>query len=348
MNHFYFVINFTRMGYLRLYDYISCIQTPTFNQLLQSNDAKRILKEAVAKALITSYIVQQFDVEAEFTDTTLFSKTAIYKAQSLVELNFPAYATATTYTGIGTDFITETGKCYVLKTPGATGTFDPSKWTLLGDQYDLYYVAFPYEEFEVTNYYKVGDIVFWKGKIYKCLIATNIPSHFGDLQDIIYANIPLNNIFPDNAINGPIYWGTGVAYSVSGLIPNNVAPAAWMVGAYTAGTRVLLDGVIWIALVNNSIKPGLDITNWQPQTWTFGDNRNPQIVECMIWITIDKLAPLISPRTAPIFWDKKYNEMVSWLQMCADGIITLDVPQLQPAQGRKIRFGGNVKQINGY
>lgn len=336
------------MGYLRLYDYTSNIQTPQFNQLLQSNDAKRLLKEAVAQSLITSYITQKFNVSDEFTPTTVFSKTVVYPAQGLVELNFTAYDPTHTYTGVGTDFITQANFCYVLKTSGATSTFDPTKWTLLGAQYDLWYLDYPYPQFQQKNFYAVDDKVFWKGKNYICLKPTQIPNHFSDLQAGTYADIPLQNVFPDDKINGKNYWGTGVSYTVTGLIPNGVAPAAWVAGAYVAGNRVLLNGVIWEALVNNSVKPGLDITHWQPETWVFGDNRNPQIVDCMIWVTIEKLAPLISPRTQPVFWDKKYTECLTWLQMCADGHVTLDVPELQPSQGAKIRFGGKVKQTNGY
>lgn len=336
------------MGYLRLYDYLANIQSAAFNQLLQNNDAKRITKEAAAKSQMISYIVQKFNCEDEFTDTTIFSETATYGAQSLVELNYADW-TAQAYT-VGQKVTYSDGNCYICIV-NATSSNPPTNtsfWTLLGAKFDLYFIAFPYPEFQVTNFYRVGDVVFWKGKIYKCLIETSIPSHFSELQDVTYANIPLNNIFPDNFLNGKTYWGTGVDYSVNGLIPKGAAPAAWSAGAYLAGNRVTLNGVIWRALVNNSIKPGLDIIHWQPETWTFGDNRNAQLVECMVWITIDKLAPLISPRTAPVFWDKKYSEMISWLQMCADGHVTLDAPLIQPAQGAKIRFGGNVKQQNGY
>lgn len=336
------------MGYLRLYDYASNIQSTTFNQLLQSNDSLRVIKEQVSQALIISYIVQKFDTDEEFTDTTIFNPTAIYQAQSLVELNYPAW-TAQNYTA--GQMVTYTdNKCYlcIVNASGTDLPTNPSFWQLLGNKYDLFYIPLPYPEFNVYGFYKTGDIIFWKGKVYKCLIQTNIPDHISQLQDVTYDNIPLNNVFPDQPVNGVKYWGAGVDYSVSGLLINSPLPSNWAPGTYSAGTRKVYLGKIWFALQNTNAEPNLDIINWQPEAWKFGDNRNAQLVECMVWITIDKLAPLISPRNQPVFWDKKYDQMLTWLQMVADGHVTLDVSVKQPAQGSKIRFGSNVRQINGY
>lgn len=335
------------MGYLRLYDYLSNIQSTTFNQLIQSNDSLRIIKESVSQALIASYITQKFDVGQEFTPTTVFSRSATYNAESLVELNYSDWV-AQSYTA-GQSVTYTDGNCYLcIINAASTDLPTGGHWQILGSKYDLYYINLPYQQFNIYNFYKVNDIVFWRNKIYQCLIPTTIPDHISQLQDSTYAKIPENNVLPDDPLNGQQYWGTGVNYNVSGLVPNGPGPSAWAPGAYTNGTRVLLNGQIWIAITNNSIEPGLDIINWQPQAWVYGDNRNPQLVECMVWITIDKLAPLISPRNQPVFWDKKYNEYITWLQMCADGHVTLDAPVIQPAQGGKIRFGGNIKQVNGY
>lgn len=336
------------MGYLRLYDYASNIQSTTFNQLIQSNDTLRAVKEQVSQALIISYIVQKFNTDDEFTDTTIFNPAINYPAQSLVELNYPAWV-AQIYTA-GQIITYIDNKCY-LCTVNASSTDLPTNvafWQALGNKYDLFYIPVPYAEFNVYAFYKIGDIVFWKNKIYKCLIQTNIPDHISQLQDVTYDNIPLNNVFPDQPVNGVIYWGEGVDYSVSSLIINSSLPSAWAPGTYYTGSRVLHFGKIWFALQNTTAEPGIDIVNWQPELWKFGDNRNPQLVECMVWITIDKLAPLISPRNQPVFWDKKYDQMLTWLQMIADGHVTLDAPLKQPAQGSKIRFGGNVRQSNGY
>ena len=86
------------MGYLRLYDYTSNIQTPALNQLLQGIDAKRILKEAASQAQITSYLIQKYDTAAEFQNTVIFNSATTYQANTLIELNFNDWTNIGNYT----------------------------------------------------------------------------------------------------------------------------------------------------------------------------------------------------------------------------------------------------------
>jgi hypothetical protein len=338
------------MGYLRLYDYISNIQTPTLTQLLQGVDEKRILKESTSQAQIVSYLVQKYDVSDEFTDTTIFSRTKTYYADDLIYLDYTAWNNTTLYT-VGQMVSYTDSKCYICKLNTTSSHEVPTNttyWTLIGATNDLFYIKYPYPLFNVNTFYTKGDKVYWKGKNYVCQISTPMPNHFSEINDITYNNIPLRNVFPDNAANGKTYWGEGVAYSVSGFVPNALLPSQWVSGTYAQGSQVLYEGLVWLALKNTSVEPSLDITNWQPQTWIAGDNRNPQIIEAMIWMTLYKLSPLISPRNIPELWQKKYDEYLQWLQMCAEGLVTLAFPVLQPNTGARIRFGGNVKQQNGY
>lgn len=337
------------MGYLRLQDYIlGNIQGVTLTQLIQGHDQDRIVKERAAQSAVTSYLVQKFDCPAEFTDTTIFSPTTSYQGNSLIELNYATWVAGSFVVGQLVSFTD--GNCYIciLNTTSNQTPSDTTYWRLVGAIYALYYIDIPYPEFEMNEFYAVGDIIFWKGKVYQCLIPTSVPDHFADLNAMTYAAIPNQNVLPDSKLNGKQYWGNGVSYSVVGLTPNAVNPSAWAAGAYTIGQRVLYNDKIWQALTNNSIEPSKDIINWQPENWIYGDNRNPEIVECMVWITIRKLSPLISPRNVPVSWQKEYERCLTWLQMCAQGDITLQAPEIQPSQGARIRFGGNVKQINGY
>lgn len=342
------------MGYLRLYDYTTGnIQGVILTQLLQGNDTQRVIKEAASQAQIISYLTQKFDCIIEFQNTTIFSPTATYQANALTELNYPAWVITVASYPVNTMVSYTDGNAYICIQATTTAHEVPTNtayWQLLGKQNDLNYIPYPYPMFQNNTYYNVGDNVFWKGKVYQCQIATPLPNHISELNDLTYANVTLLNTFPDNGLNGKTYWGNGVPYFVTGLIPNAPLPSAYNPAtAYNIGQIVLVGGVIWQALTNNTGKtPGADITNWQSIAWTNGDNRNAQIVECMVWITIDKLAPLISPRNIPVYWQTKYNEFLHWLQMCAEGNVTLDFPVKQPAQGARIRFGGTIKQINGY
>jgi chitodextrinase len=337
------------MGYLRYLDYQRQIQDANFQQVIASNDSLRLSMERAAQAEMISYLVQKYDVATEFKDTTIYSNTAIYKAGSLVELSgyYAAWSNASLYL-VG-DFISYTGgnvyRCILNTTTAHEAPTNTTYWVLVGTINDLFYIANPYPTFDVIAFYSIGDFVFWKDKIYKCLIETRKQSHEGDLQDELISNIPLYNIFPDDKIHGKQYWGVGTPYSVTGLIPNATPPTAWSsVTAYTAGQRISYSGLIWKALLNNTNKiPGSDITNWQSETWVAGDNRDQQLVLYMVDIALFHLLSRISPRNIPELRMARYTAAKEWLQDAANGTITAAIKVLQPFQGNRIRFGGGVK-----
>ncbi len=342
------------MSFLRLYDYtLNSIQQTLLTQLTVTNDAARVVEEQASQSKITSYLAQKWDMANAFPNTTEFSNTAIYKANDLVELNYPAWASQD-YT-VNQLVVYTDGNVYlcILGTTLKQAPGNITYWTNIGAQYALYYIAYPYPVFNLQQFYNVGDIVFWKGKIYQCLIPSVTPNHSAELNAWVYANFinnPLSNFFPDDPKNGAASWGAGTAYSVTSFVPNAANPSAWSsITAYTIGNQVLYNGLVWQALKSSTnVKPGADIVSWQSQTWTLGDNRNAEIVKCYVWLTIRGLAPLISPRNIPEYWNAKYNEYLRWLQMCAEGKITLALPVIQPPQGGRIRYTGQVKNWNGY
>ena len=56
-------------------------------------------------------------------------------------------------------------------------SFNPTKWTLLGLQYDLFNAILPHPTFNIYGWYNIGDIVFWKNNVYTCKIATQPINH---------------------------------------------------------------------------------------------------------------------------------------------------------------------------
>ena len=120
--------------------------------------------------------------------------------------------------------------------------------------------------------------------------------------------LPATNVAPDNPVNGVAYWGVGTAYSV------------------TAGT-----------LPTDATK------------FTAGDNRNQQLVNYCIDIALYTVHSRIAPRNIPELRIKRYDDVIKWLQNAAQGkTITAALLLKQPAQGGRIRFGGNTKLINSY
>lgn len=340
------------MGYLVYNDYAITIQDAAFKQWIASNDALRIQAEPRAQAKIREYLIQKYDLETEFTNTGIFKTSSIYQANALVQLNYDAWSVTVSAYSVGTFVSYTDGNVYVCILVTTTAHEVPTNstyWQLVGVQLGLYYLQYPYEVFDLKAIYSAGDRVFWNGKIYQCLIGTVIPSHYADLQKGTYANQGAYNIFPDDKVSGKTYWGVGVPYTVSGLLPGATATAWSGLTTYAIGERVSYGGKIWECINGNLDKiPGTDITNWQSETWVYGDNRNQSIVDAYVAITLYYLSFRVSPKVVPVWVQGKYDMACQWLQSSAEGLITLDVPEKQPAQGGRIRFGGLEKQINGY
>lgn len=340
------------MSYLRLYDYELPIQDAQLSQLKNGNENVRLVAEAYAQAKMISHLKPKYDVKNEFTDTTVFNITTTYKANSLVELNADSYDVTLTY---ALNRLTlESGKVYICSTAiTVPEVFTVVHWTLLGDQYDLFFVPLPYQNFDIKQVYLLGDIVFCNDKLYKCLIATITPDHNSDLQHDYINQIGNYNIFPDDKINGAKYWGVGIPYNILGLKVSSMPTdfTAWSNSTpYSVGIYVNYNNGIWQCLTANTNKtPGSDITNWQPVSWLAGDNRCLEAVQNMLDIAIWSMHKRIAPKNIPELRIRLNDDAMEWLEQARKGDLIIDMPEMQPVlQGSITRFGGKVKNINSY
>lgn len=336
------------MAYLILNDYFTSIQDANLQQILASNDDYRLVKQETALEEIRSYLTQKYDVSQEFRDTVQFNFTTSYTAGQLIYLDATAFSVTSTYALNST--VLQAGSVYRCSTAvTVAGAFNPSNWTLIGLRFALSYIPEPYSIFDYKKHYAVGDLVFWKNKVYKCLQPSAVNTPAVQLQYNLYSEVPFINQFPDYSTS---QWSTGVSYSLSGLWPTATVAdfTPWSnVTNYVTGNRVSYQAVIYQAQANSlNVTPGTDITKWLPVAWTSGDNRNPQLVEQNVHIAIYKLSTRISPRNIPDIWVKNYDDAISWLKKCAKGDVTLDAPLKQPDQGRRIRWGGHPKSTNSY
>lgn len=209
------------MPYLRSRDLDKQIQSDNLNQIISSDSGILLLAELAAQEECVSNLVQKYNTASEFTDTNPWSRTLAYNVGARFELNYPVYLPATSYQI--NDLIAYSGNCYIC-TAITTGVFDITKWTLLGALYDIFYAKYPYPQFNIDKPYKIGDIVFWNNSVYTCKINTLPIGHNGAIQYAQYASIPSINVFPDNILQGSIYWGVGVPYTVAaGTLPTNAA-----------------------------------------------------------------------------------------------------------------------------
>lgn len=76
--------------------------------------------------------------------------------------------------------------------------------------------------------------------------------------------------------------------------------------------------------------------------------RDSQFLAYCIDIALYHLHCRISPRNIPQLRETRYNNAIDWLKMCGRGEVTPALVKINPTQGTRNRFGGNVKKINSY
>jgi len=311
--------------YLRLYDYQPLINADNLQQVISANDSLRILAEKAAQEEAYSQLNTKFDLTRELTDTNLFSYSKIYTGGDRVELNYPAYDATQTYQ-FHTSYCTYNKQCYICSTPITTPeAFNPAHWTLLGNQYDLFFVTYPYPYFDAYHVYAKGDYVFYKGKTYQCQIATMLPTQQDQLNWIETNNSTTPNVFPDNSTNGVKYWGVGSVFSITGILPTDATK-------WTAGdnrSQSLVEAMVNITLYRLHSRiaprniPELRITNYKGQQE-------------------DRVIDIKGILRYPIY------SALGWLQSCIYGDIDPKLPLLQPTAGTRTLWGSTTKAINTY
>lgn len=324
------------MAYLRLQDYFNFrIQEQQLTQVTQGNDVVRQSCELEAEAEMISYLVQRYDIDDEFRDVGSFVKGARYYANDLIELNATAYSNTSTYT-LNTNCLYQ-GKVYVCTTAITTPeAFNTAKWQLVGNQYDLFYVKSPFPRYSYNTTYQVGDCVYYKNKVYKCIVS-------------------VTNILPTDVDKASYYWSTGVNYFIVDYscyqIPTNFP--TWVIGT-TFGEQdvVNYNQQLYISVKENNlgVTPGTDINSWLPMNWVKGDNRSQQLVAFLVDIVLYKIHMRIAPNNIPQLRKDNYTYCLDWLMQAGgqNNAITANIPLLQPKQGTRIRWGSNVKNYNNY
>lgn len=324
------------MGYLRLQDYYNKrIQQAQLNQITQNRDAVRISCEIEAVAQATSYLVQRYDLAEELTDTAVFSSNLVFKPKDRFELNALDYNPLNTYTA-GQTTLYQGNVYYCKNNITVPEAFNLNNWTLIGAQYDLFYVDIPYSYYDYKVLYNVGDRIFYKGKIYKCLISNS-------------------NLSPLDPDNGREYWGVGYSIIFTGYYPFNTPNdlnAYNNVTSYVLADKVNYNGVAYVCIQpNTGVLPDVGFSYWCPIGWVKGDNRSQQLVPILLDLSLRKIHNLIAPNNVPQVREDNYDMAIQWLKEAGgqNNAITADIPLLQPLQGKRIRWGSSTpKNENSY
>lgn len=294
------------MAYLIPNDYKVNIQDINVQQIINSDESIRDRAQLAGEAEAQSYLKQKYDISREFQDMLPFEFAKVYSAFNRFYLDAETYNPANTYNS--RDLTLYNGVVYICRSGhnNITGAFNPADWTTLGKQYEIFLVKPPSPEFNYSNLYKIGDVVFFKNNIYTCRVQTSLLDHDTALQYRTIQNLPLPNVAPDDPISGLQYWGAPTLYEVTEVVPPNT------------------------------------------MAYTKTDPRDAQMVLYTCDIVLYHLHTRIAPRNIPELRVKRYDDAIKWLHMCGEGAITPNLPLIQPKQGNRIRYGGNIKQINSY
>lgn len=330
------------MGYIIRSDYYKSIQEAQLVQVTGGDNNILLAAESTAMSRAIGMLVQKYDTAKEFTPTQLYSTTTIYRAADRVYTTYPTYVNTNSYT-VGM-YCVYSGQAYVCIS-NTTGAFNASAWSNIGSSTSMYYAAYPYAYFDLYGVYAVDDMVFYKGKIYKCLQRTASLSNFVAIQYLYEDNIPPNNVFPDDPNNGSNQWKDEGAYTVAA---NLLASAAYNSGTtYTTGNYCQFSGNIYIctaATTTGQFNPDA----WRA-VWILGDNRDQLMVTSIVDIALWYVHKRIAPNNIPDLRVDAYNVAIEWLRRIRDGIEqAANVPLIQPKSGRRILSDSLVARNNYY
>ncbi len=203
--------------------------------------------------------------------------------------------------------------------------------------------------FSTTTVYVTNERISFSGNIYES-IAGSVAHAFNPLEwnkicvDKLLYYVTLPNPSYNNSISyaiGDVVFYNDYTYTclqpVSGILPTNTN--YWLVGASYSVTGIL----------------PTDITSW-----TLGDNRNQEIVQYLIDITLYNLHCRINPRNVPELRKERYDGNIAsqiggaigWLKNVSAGKVYVDIPEILPTQGNSITWGNangsSVASINMY
>lgn len=215
--------------------------------------------------------------------------------------------------------------------------------------------------YATASTYNVGDYALQAGIVYRCntngttgAFDTTKWDEKGAQYDIFSALLPFPefDLYKFYVVGDKVFWknkqytcliqtssishDTELQYNSLQSVPEaNIFPDDVQEGA-----------IYWKDDGAYLIDAGTDILN--ASVWAETDNRDQQMVMYFVDITLFHLHSRITPRNVPQLRIDRYSAAIDWLKMCARGEVTPNLPVIQPKQGRRIRYGGAVRNINTY
>lgn len=211
----------------------------------------------------------------------------------------------------------------------------------------------------VQQMYAIGAKVTNGGIGYICIATISAPEVFtpahwtaiGAQYTIYYASLP----YPQFDLNGVYILGAIVWWGNKTYVCNQATvvqqPPSIQYGTYenVPPQNCFPDAVgqtQWITPTVYNVPAGTLPTN--TTYWTAGDNRDQQMVTYLVCLVLYYIHMAIAPRNIPDIRVKAYDDACKWFKAAAKGDVTAALPVIQPKQGRRVRWGGQIKINNTY
>ena len=308
-------------------DYLKVTQSDNLRELIANNYSLWLYAEQVGQEEMRSKIQQRYDVAKIFTNTSLYDSTLVYYAKNLVVYTENEWVEGTAYTvGQRIKYKDKIYQC-ITNSTGYLPT-NTTYWVYITDDKSLYYVTLPEEEWSYLTSYSVGDVVWYENKTYTCVVANS-------------------NTKPDSST---AIWGSGTAHSISNKNPDIIYHAEI---AYTVGTKVSCEGVLYNCILNSTGNIPTNATFFTalttPPYWTKGDNRNPLIVRYLLDITRYHFERSIPARNVSDLCKEAYNGnspeerggAIGWLKRVNSGTDNANLPIIVPVKGLAFTYGNS-------
>ena len=234
---------------------------------------------------------------------------------------------------------TEVASYLVQKYKTANEFTDTTKWSYSSSYKVKNRVYLDASTYSTTSTYVLNSLVLQSGNVYINTTPVTVAEAFNSAKwqllgvqyTIFYALNPNEDwdYYKEYAVGDIVVYNekkyTAVKSSVS-LQPDTNA-STWGAGvAYTVPANTLPTNTTF---------------------WTLGDNRNPQMVNCMIDVALYHIHSRIAPHNIPDLRVKRYDDVIKWLKDCAKGdSITADLEAIQPTQGMRLRMGSVLPKQN--
>ena len=232
--------------------------------------------------------------------------------------------------------------------------------------------------FAASANYAVGDFSLYNGNVYECITPAHgafVESEWtlvGAQYDIYYAlpPYPAFDLYKVYKVGDKVFYKNSVyTCLIETILPTHETTLQYRLKQNTPALYVIyVDDVVgathWSFDEAYIVPANTDVNN--AVYWSDTDNRDQQMVQKFVEITLFHLHKRIAPRNIPALRIEAYMgaetdravvngeirypvySALGWLQACGRGEVTPRLPLIQPKQGNRIRFGGGVRNINSY